>query len=156
MLKNIKKASKKRIATVALAGVIGVSSIGTATYAYKDEWTAKIGQGVSIIAGMVFPSIQPAIASHGDAKETALKTWVNQIVSDTQAKMEAFKTAEINRGKAEIDAHDADNRTKIKNTVDSAVQTQKDAQKAKDDASIKKEQNDLDKVVDDALNQLPK
>lgn len=156
MLKNIKKASKKRIATVAIAGVIGMSSLGTATYAYKDEWTAKIGQGVSVIAGMVFPSIQPAIASHGDAKETALKTWVNQIVADTQAKMEAFKNAEIKRGKDEIDEHDAQNRAKIKDTVDNAVQSQKDAQKTKDDAGIKKEQDDLDKVVDDALNQLPK
>ena len=154
--KQLKEVSKKKVATVTLASALVVGSLSGGAYAYKDAWTAKVEQGVHILAGQIFPSIGTAVTAHGNAKEAQFKTFVQQLIASTQAKIEAFKQSEINRAKAEIDAHDANNREKLEKAANNAVQKENNAQKAKTDAVIDKEEDDLDKVVDDTLDQLPK
>lgn len=156
-MKNIKMAGKKRVAAFALAGAIGISSLGTATFAYKDAWTAKINQGIQLVAGQVFKEdIQAELVSYGNAKEAAFKNFLTALAAEATAKLTAYKNAEIARGKAEIDSHDANNRARITEATDNALNSAKNAQKAKDDAAISKEQGDLDKIVDDNLDTLPK
>ena len=155
-LSKLKEVSKKKVATVTLAGALVVGSVSGGAYAYKDAWTAKIDQGVQLLAKQAFPSIATAVNDYGVTKESQFRGFVTTLITSTQSKIEAFKVAEIKRAKEEIDAHDADNRAKLDKAASDAVQKAKDAQTAKTNENIAKETGDLDKIVEDTLGQLPK
>lgn len=155
MIKKIKETGKKKVAVVAIATTLVAGSIGGGAYAYKDEWTAKIQQGVSMLADHVFGgAITTAVKQHGDAKEQELKGAANNLISGLTKELQDFKNAEIQRGKDAINAKYQADVNRITAEANKAKEAEKREQKAKTDETVQNAKNDMDAVIESYLNQI--
>ena len=155
LVEKIKETGKKKVAVIAVATTLAVTTIGGGAYAYKDEWTAKIQQGVSMLADHVFGgAITTAVTQHGDAKENELKGVANNLISGLTKELKEFKDAEIKRGKDAIDAKYNADVDRITAEANKAKEAEKREQKAKTDTAIQGAKSDMDAVIESYLNQI--
>lgn len=152
----IKTAAKKKVVAGVIAGSVVLSSLGGTAFAYKDEWTAKINQGVAALAGYVFKDdIQKEVKAHGDAQEAGLKAWANDLISSMTKTFDEYKKSEIQRGKASIDEKVAQDKEQLQRAANNAVNAEKAKQQGKTTEAINKEKADLDGAIDGYLKQIP-
>jgi hypothetical protein len=154
-MKNVLNTGKKKAVAGITAGVIALSTLGGGAYAYKDEWTAKIQEGVSQAANAVFGgAINEAVDTHGETKEGQLRSEANSLINSILNDLKAFKQAEIDRGKAELDAkynHDVNTITRVANQ---AKESEKAEQRAKTDQAVNGAKSEMDAVIEEYLNQI--
>jgi hypothetical protein len=147
--------TNKKVIGVALAGIITLGSIGGGAYAYKDEWTAKIQEGVSQLANHVFGgAIQTAVDEHGETKEGQLKGEANKLINGVMNDLKAFKQSEIDRGKAELDAKYNSDVDKITRVANNAKEAEKAEQRAKTNTAVSEAKSEMDAVIEEYLSQI--
>lgn len=85
-----------------------------------------------------------------------MNSFVGQILDGIKKDLETFKQQEIQRGKADIDKEFDANKNSIQNAVNGVVEQEKQAQQRKTDAEVNKSKEDMNKVIEDALNDVSK
>lgn len=153
---NLKEMSKKKLAGGALAGMMVLSALGGGAYAYKDEFNAKIANGIRYLAvNVVFKGeIEKEVDSYGNIKEGELKTFGSNLVSAVYNDLVKYKAAEIKRGKETIDRELQENKEKVQAATDKAVADEKAKQKTKTDAEIQESSNDMNTIIETEVNKV--
>lgn len=147
---------KKKIIAGVTAGALVLGTLGGGAYAYKDEWTAKIQQGVNVLAGVIYKDdIQKAVNTYNETLKGQLKGFINSTVGQAQQALKDHKDAEIARGKKALDDKLAEDQRRAKEAVDTAIANEKAEQEAKTDAQVQTDAGELDAIVETELNKIP-
>lgn len=153
-MKIMKKVNKK-VAVGITTGVIAVGSMTGGAYAYKEEFTPRIQKAVQYLVGVVFKDdIQNAVDQYGNVKEKELETFGNSLVGGLVKDLQKFKADEINRGKSAIDSELQANKNSITQVVNDEVEKQKNAQQVKTDGEVNESKEDMNNVIDSALDKV--
>jgi hypothetical protein len=154
-MKNVLNTGKKKAAAGIVAGVMALSAVGGGAYAYKDEWTAKIQEGVSQLANHVFGgAIQAEVDSHGETKEGQLRNEANSLIGAVTKELQSYKQSEIDRGKAELDAKYNNDVDKINRVANQAKENEKAEQREKTNQAVNSAKSEMDAVIEEYLNQI--
>lgn len=155
-MKKLLEGSKKKVAGIAIAGTLVVGSIGGTTYAYKDEWTAKIVRGVDMLAGYIYKDdVNKAVDAHGNSLENQLRKDIQDMIASITSTLQAHKQNEIDRGKQELDTKYHEDKNRAQEVINDAVAAEKAEQTAKTDAEVQSEKNDMDAVIEAELDKIP-
>lgn len=155
-MKKIMEKTNKKVAVVALAGVLSFGALGGGAYAYKDAWTAKIQSGVSALAGYIYKDdITNAINAHNETLKGELKGFISSTVNSATKALQDHKKAEIKRGKKSLSDKLAEDKARAKEVVDNAVASEKTKQEAKTDTQVNTDAGELDAIVESELAKIP-
>lgn len=159
MMKKLTETSKKKIAAGISSSVLAASLFGGGgVYAYKDEFATKIQEIVHNLAvNVIFKDeIEKKVEEYGNQKENELKSYVGQVIDGIKQDLEKFKEQEIKRGQVQIDREFELNKNSIRRAINGVAEQEKQAQREKTNEEINKSKEDMNKVIEEALNEVLK
>jgi hypothetical protein len=154
-MKNLKEKMNKKVVAVTVAGTVVLGSLGGGAYAYKDEWTAKIQEGVSQLANYVYGgAIESAVTDEKNEQKTKTTNFGNKLISDFQALLKAHKQAEIERGTNAVKKHAEDDRATLERVANNALDKEKKERETKTNQAVGEANAEIDAIVDNFLSQV--
>jgi hypothetical protein len=145
--RRAERKSKMRKAIIAISLAASLS-VGTATFATNDELRAGLHNLLTAIVNPLLPEIDKELTSTGEQHAKQTEQHITEVTNAIPNTIDAYKKAEIERGKNELKQYFDEKIRGIDNTANAEINSSKAQIKSQTDQTIEKGKSIIDKVFD--------